>query len=73
MTRLPGPQMRILAIAFIDDGAVSERLFREMNGISKASLNALLRRNLMKTSKRPLNSWRMTDEGRELVKSWLCR
>lgn len=73
MAKLPGPQMRILAIAYIDDGAVSERLFREMNGISRSSVKALVSKDLMYESKRPMGSWRMTPAGRELVKSWLCR
>lgn len=65
--------MRILAIAFIDDGAVTQRLINEANGIHKSSLDALLRRDLMKPTARPKGGWRMTSEGRELVESWLCR
>jgi len=70
---LTASQMRILAIAFIDDGAVTDRLFREMNGISRASLNALLRRGFTKETLRPKGGWRLTKEGKELVESWLCR
>lgn len=71
--RLPAPQMRILVIAYIDDSAVTERLFREMNGISRASLKALLERDLMKETRRPKNGWRLTREGKEIAESWLCR